>query len=668
MVISMIGSAGSGASSAPGARRGRPLGKARLASGVIGLAFALASGTRAASAATITVDDLTQTTATSAADGKCSLAEAITAANSDAAVDSCAAGLGADVIQLPAGAFDLLSAYSAALPNDALPQISSKLTIQGPESGTATIQRDPVAPLLRFFAVTATGNLTLKKLSFTKGVSPYSDAIGSVGTLTVDSCTFRSNGGSQDAVNYAVLDITGGTATISNSTFSANKAYSVFVQDAQATLSNDTFTANTAAPMHLRGSSVIAVSGSSFDQNVGSGGPSAIFAQLTSGTLAVSDSTFTANVTPEIGSATIYSQGGTVSLTRCTVDGNQAPYGGAVQVQGGTFTISDSTLSNNTASQVGGAIQFAAGPTSTLSVKNSTLSGNSSQGDGGAIWTDSAGSIALNNVTISNNQAAGKGGGLAIPANSSVGTVTLSNSIVAGNKNTNATPDCSTGSGKFLTSHGYNLIGSNAGCTVVAGSGDQIGTATTPIDAKLAPLANLGATFAHGLLAGSPAVDHAAPASATSPCEPKDQEGTARPIGAACDVGAIEQAPSSGGQGGTAGGSGGAAGSNDAAGAPGLAGEAGASSEGGASGSSAGSNAGRGGHGNAAGTEATAGAPDSGGSGGSGHAVKRAAPSDSGCGCRVGDSGREGSLFGLAGVALALAALRRRAQRAARRR
>lgn len=666
MGITTNGSAGTGASSAPSARGGRPLGRARLASVTLGLGFALLSGTRAAHAATITVDDLTQTTATSAADGKCSLAEAITAANSDAAVDSCTAGLGADVIQLPAGAFDLLSAYSSAFPYEAMPQVTSKLTIQGPASGTATIQRNPVAPLLRFFAVTATGNLTLKKLTFTKGVSPYSDAIGSVGTLTVDSCTFQGNGGSQDAVNYTVLDITGGTATVSNSTFAANKAFSLFVQGAQATLSNDTFTANTAAPMHLRGSSVVAVSGSSFDQNVGSGGPSAIFAQLASGTLAVSDSTFTANVTPETGSATIYSQGGTVSLTRCTVDGNQAPYGGAVQVQGGTFTISDSTLSDNTASQVGGAIQFSAGPTSTLSLKNSTLSGNSTQGDGGAIWTDSAGSIVLNNVTISNNQAAGKGGGLAIPTNASVGTVTLSNSILAGNKNTNSAPDCSTGAGKFLTSHGYNLIGNNAGCTVVASTGDQVGTATAPIDAKLAPLANLGATFAHGLLAGSPALDHAAPASATTPCEPKDQEGTARPIGADCDVGAIEQAPSSGGQGGASG-SGGAAGSNDAAGAGGLAGEAGASTEGGASGSSAGTSAGRGGQGNAAGSEAAAGAPDSGGSGGSGHAVKRSASNDSGCGCRIGDSGREGSLLALAGVALALAGLRRRAQRARRR-
>ena len=74
------------------------------------------------------------------------------------------------------------------------------------------------------------------------------------------------------------------------------------------------------------------------------------------------------------------------------------------------------------------------------------------------------------------------------------------NSIVAGN----TASDCS----GPLTSAGYNLIGSTAGCTYTPGAGDQIG-----VDPRLATLANNGGpTQTIALLPGSAAIDAGDPA------------------------------------------------------------------------------------------------------------------------------------------------------------
>jgi len=71
---------------------------------VIAMAVVLALSAPAARAATISV---TTTSDALLADGQCSLREAITSANLDAATFGCAAGSGADTVVLPAGTFEL---------------------------------------------------------------------------------------------------------------------------------------------------------------------------------------------------------------------------------------------------------------------------------------------------------------------------------------------------------------------------------------------------------------------------------------------------------------------------------------------------------------------------------------------------------------------------------
>lgn len=71
---------------------------------LLGLVLAAAAGCDT----TIHVDSLLDENSSSAANGTCTLREALVAANSNAAVDTCIAGqAGADVISLPAGTIAL---------------------------------------------------------------------------------------------------------------------------------------------------------------------------------------------------------------------------------------------------------------------------------------------------------------------------------------------------------------------------------------------------------------------------------------------------------------------------------------------------------------------------------------------------------------------------------
>jgi len=112
------------------------------------------------------------------------------------------------------------------------------------------------------------------------------------------------------------------------------------------------------------------------------------------------------------------------------------------------------------------------------------------------------------NSTITGNTAS-RGSGLFISRvddSFSPPTVSISNSIIAQNyQNKDINIDTLTSA----ISEGYNLIGNATGVTQVFNkTGDMIGTATNPLNAKLGPLHNNGGlTKTHALLAGSPAIN-----------------------------------------------------------------------------------------------------------------------------------------------------------------
>ena len=80
---------------------------------------------------------------------------------------------------------------------------------------------------------------------------------------------------------------------------------------------------------------------------------------------------------------------------------------------------------------------------------------------------------------------------------------TIVDTIVAGNAPFSG-PDVS---GTVTTDQGFNLVGDGSGSGGLTAASDQVGTAASPIDAKLAPLGDYGGpTQTMALLSGSPAI------------------------------------------------------------------------------------------------------------------------------------------------------------------
>jgi hypothetical protein len=198
--------------------------------------------------------------------------------------------------------------------------------------------------------------------------------------------------------------------------------------------------------------------------------------------------------------------------------------------------ITNSTISNNSAICDGDIGQYTVGgggglgswARNTVTVTNSTISGNSASTHGGGLYTRHMGSLALANSTVTDNSAP-DGAGIADKAEKSPYALVTNSSIVAGNHLPGGAPLA-----EIVTVHSVtgekNLIGS----ANVSLPGDTLSG-----DPLLGPLAdNGGPTLTHALLAGSPAIDAGSnPAALTN-----DQrgDGYVRVDGAAADIGAFE--------------------------------------------------------------------------------------------------------------------------------
>jgi hypothetical protein len=292
----------------------------------------------------------------------------------------------------------------------------------------------------------------------------------------------------------------------------------------------------------------------------------------------------------------LYNAAGTVTVTHSLISSNTADYGGAID-NSGTLTITASILRGNTSEQGGGINQFGGSTTvidSTLSdntgigiyvnggrmaVAQSTLSGNA-----GGIYNDgymsvttsmlisniaplgvsvggisNIGYMTLTDSTLSGNVSGSFGGGGIFNG----GTLVVSYSTLAGN--TTVPP----GGGADINNYGgpLTLIGtivSNTGSgessLAIACSGpftdggynlDTDGSCdlTQPTDIArtnplLGPLVNNGGpTLTMALLPGSPAVDHGG--TRATGCPSTDQRGLPRPDSqdgalGPCDIGAYE--------------------------------------------------------------------------------------------------------------------------------
>ena len=180
--------------------------------------------------------------------------------------------------------------------------------------------------------------------------------------------------------------------------------------------------------------------------------------------------------------------GSTISSNQLGNPGHFGGSGGGI-VNYGTMTIQDSTISGNTA--LGGDLQGGDGggiSGDNNTITNSTITGNSAHHGGGI-----AGGGNIAHTTFSNNSATIAGGTLYVTSALELGNTILK----AGASGVNIFNN-----GGSLITHGYNVCSDN-GSGFLNGPGDQINT-----DPMLGPLQNNGGpTFTHALLPGSPAID-----------------------------------------------------------------------------------------------------------------------------------------------------------------
>ena len=216
----------------------------------------------------------------------------------------------------------------------------------------------------------------------------------------------------------------------------------------------------------------------------------------------------------------IFSLGGVI-LIGSTINGNSATgmggSGGGIHSLR-NVTLTSSTVSGNSTTALaagsgGGGGIFSLGD---VLLTSSTVSGNSTTGaddDGGGIR--SYGEVTLTSSTVTDNQAFSSsttGGGIWNYND----TITLNNSIVAGNTAGGGMNDIRPGSGTLEVN--FSLI-QQTGLTFTGGN-NIIGQS-----ANLAPLANNGGpTETHALLATSPAIDAGSPFVGFDPME-YDQRG-----------------------------------------------------------------------------------------------------------------------------------------------
>jgi hypothetical protein len=248
--------------------------------------------------------------------------------------------------------------------------------------------------------------------------------------------------------------------------------------------------------------------------------------------LVVSKCTFSTNTAHAYGGA-IFTYTYTNVVSTCyidattfngnTVSGGGQYFAGAVYAQNGTWTVANSTFSNNSATDLGGAFWTDTG--NGVSFTNCTFTGNHTNTFGGAMAL-SAGILEIVHCTVAGNTSSKWSAGLFGGAGG-----TVRNSIFSNNTGTDAFNGWNTDT--TLIDGGGNFQFLSTG---VAANNKPIAAGVTISDPKLGALgSNGGPTQTMLLLAGSPCIDHGVAEAYPT----MDQRGVAH-TGALPDAGSVE--------------------------------------------------------------------------------------------------------------------------------
>ncbi len=233
-------------------------------------------------------------------------------------------------------------------------------------------------------------------------------------------------------------------------------------------------------------------SGSLTVQNTIAAGTTARVFNITAGTVSMSGLTVTGgNATSNGGGI---ATAGTTTLTGMVVTGNKTTTdGGGIVVSGGSLTLVNSVVDGNfgtgTGSQ-GGGVRI--GGAQTLTVTNSTISNNTAGEDGGGIYFFSGGALVMDRSTVSGNKSntltvSNGGGGIYLFST----VTTIRNSTISGNS-TNSGGKVAPGGGisSFGTTVVANLIQNstiafNDAGTSLGGGFHRGGSASVTFDSSI---------------------------------------------------------------------------------------------------------------------------------------------------------------------------------------
>ena len=244
------------------------------------------------------------------------------------------------------------------------------------------------------------------------------------GEVTIENSTFENNYAGTDrnasggAIYFRAAASTTNSLSITDTDFSTNTATThggaLYLDDVVTTMTTVDLTDNTV------------------DNNGG-----AIYVSDGVGSLTMTDVELRNNTSNGSGGGGAIFTERPTTITNGVLDGNQAnASGGAIYLVGNTLDITNSTLSNNTATEGGGIYNSAS-----TTVTNSTITGNTASETGGGIY-GSFSQTTIDNTDITNNTATTlDGGGIYVQDT----TLTITNSLIDNN-------DATAGSGGGIAS------------------------------------------------------------------------------------------------------------------------------------------------------------------------------------------------------------------------
>jgi CSLREA domain-containing protein len=533
-----------------------------------------------------------------AADGECSLREAIIAANSDAAYNGCGPGSGDDVIDMTgiSGTITLVSH---------LPIITETVQLNGPATDGLTIDG-----LDTYNAIDTTGmgvDIGVDHLTVTNVIS---DGIYATGSITVTNSAILAGGCGIYAED--------GGAFVSSSLVSGTVCGGVDVWTAViitgSTVRGGPYGVATAGHISVTNSSVLGEDGVYSDGGDAFVSHSAITGTLYDG-IAVFGDVVARDTTITAGADGVYADAGGAEVVGCTITAGEDGVDVLANViltsttitatNNGVFAfLGNAEVTNSTITSLGddgvdadvGDIKVTASTVygdesgvdtdtgdvavtssrvignedginamGNVTVTYSTVTGNSLAGihSGGnatvsySTIVDSGGDgISALTVSVFQSTISGNGGdgvqssnqtsvtidhstivgNVGYGINNAGGTTVVSRTIIAQNGGVGSTRDVNA---TLSASSSYNLIGNGDGSGAAGGvNGNQVGTTGALLDPQLELLAdNGGGTKTRALLPSSSAIDAIPTGSCTASV---DQRGVTRPQGSGCDIGAYE--------------------------------------------------------------------------------------------------------------------------------